>query len=279
MIDAPPVRRLLLGAALRRYRENLGLTLEDAARVLECDRSKISRIETGQRGIRPKELRELLTEYGVDEQEASALAAIVQARRRGSRRRKQHHHGDAVSGPCWEYLTLEQAASDIFTYDPQHVPDVLQTPQYARATVTSDPSLPTDSAQDMLTELNLSRQQILEEQRPRVTALIGETALREATGDPDVMRDQLRALAVASERIVVQVLPSGCRAPSSGPVTILRFAGIPNLGAVYLPGLSGGTCLAGQQDVASCTRAFEQLRASALNPAASARLIRDIAEG
>ena len=42
MIDAPPVRRLLLGAALRRYRENLGLTLEDAARVLECDRSKIS---------------------------------------------------------------------------------------------------------------------------------------------------------------------------------------------------------------------------------------------
>jgi transcriptional regulator with XRE-family HTH domain len=272
VIDAPPVRRLLLGAALRRYRENLGLTLEDAARVLECDRSKISRIETGQRGIRPKELRELLTEYGVDEQEASTLAAIVQARREGS---WQQHHGDAAPGPYREYLTLEQAASDIFAYDPQHVPDLLQTPQYARATVTSDPSLPTD----MLTELNLSCQQILDEQRPRVTALIGETALREPAGDPDVMRDQLRALAVASERIVVQVLPSGCRAPSSGPVTILRFAGMPNLGAVYLPGLSGGTCLAGQQDVASYTRAFEHLRASALTPAASARLIRDIAEG
>ena len=99
------------------------------------------------------------------------------------------------------------------------------------------------------------------------------------TSDPDVMRGQLRALAVASERIVVQVLPSGCRVPSSGPVTILRFAGIPNLGAVYLPGLSGGTCLAGQQDVASYTRAFEHLRASALTPATSARLIRDIAEG
>ena len=67
MIEAPPVRRLLLGSALRQYRENLGYLLEDAARVLECDRSKISRIETGQRGIRPKELRELLTEYGVSE--------------------------------------------------------------------------------------------------------------------------------------------------------------------------------------------------------------------
>ena len=56
------MRRRLVGGALRRYRENVGYALEDAARVLECDRSKISRIETGQRGIRPKELRELLTE-------------------------------------------------------------------------------------------------------------------------------------------------------------------------------------------------------------------------
>ena len=59
------MRRRLVGGALRRYRENVGYALEDAARVLECDRSKISRIETGQRGIRAKELRELLTEYGV----------------------------------------------------------------------------------------------------------------------------------------------------------------------------------------------------------------------
>jgi transcriptional regulator with XRE-family HTH domain len=50
VIEAPSARRLLIGAALRRYREDLGFILEDAARVLECDRSKISRIETGQRG-------------------------------------------------------------------------------------------------------------------------------------------------------------------------------------------------------------------------------------
>ena len=53
------MRRRLVGGALRRYREHMGYALEDAARVLDCDRSKISRIETGQRGIRPKELREL----------------------------------------------------------------------------------------------------------------------------------------------------------------------------------------------------------------------------
>jgi hypothetical protein len=38
MGETPPVRRRLLGAALRRYRESLGYRLDDAARILECDR-------------------------------------------------------------------------------------------------------------------------------------------------------------------------------------------------------------------------------------------------
>jgi transcriptional regulator with XRE-family HTH domain len=274
VIDAPPVQRLLLGGVLRRYRENLGFVLDDAARVLECDRSKISRIETGQRGIRPKELRELLTEYGVAEQEQNALAAIAQAGRASSRQRG----GDATPGPYREYLALEQAASDIFAYDPQHIPDLLQTPQYAQAATAAVPSLPADTTYGTPADLLLSRQQVLGKRRPRLTALIGETALRQGTGGRDVRRDQLRALAAVGGRVVVQVLPSGCE-PSSGPVTILRFAGVPSLGAVYLPGLSGGLCLAGQQDVASYTRAFEYLRASALTPAASAGLIREIAAG
>src|SRR5437879_7201052 len=82
VIGTPSVRRRLVGTALRRYRERLGYALDDAARVLECDRSKISRIETGQRGIRAKELRELLTEYGVGEQEQHTLESIAHADRR-----------------------------------------------------------------------------------------------------------------------------------------------------------------------------------------------------
>ena len=42
MTDAPPVRRRVLGAALRRFREQAGYTLDDAARILDCGRSKIS---------------------------------------------------------------------------------------------------------------------------------------------------------------------------------------------------------------------------------------------
>lgn len=36
------IRRRLVGCALRRYRENLGDTLSDAALILECHASKVS---------------------------------------------------------------------------------------------------------------------------------------------------------------------------------------------------------------------------------------------
>jgi transcriptional regulator with XRE-family HTH domain len=256
----------LIGAALRRYREDLGFVLEDAARVLECDRSKISRIETGQRSIRPKELRELLTEYGVDEREQSTLTAIAQAGSRNAQR-----PGYTFPSSYREYLALEEAASEIFIYDPQHIPDLLQTSQYAQARGTRNPSVQAGA------ELNLVRQRLLCQRHVRLTALIGEAALRQAHGDPEVMRNQLRALAAEGERTVVYVLPFRCVPPSSGPTTILRFATVVDLGAVYLPGLSGGVCLTGQQDITSHTEAFGQLRRSALSPGVSARLIRDIA--
>jgi transcriptional regulator with XRE-family HTH domain len=275
VIDAPSVRRVLVGAALRRYRENLGLLLEDAAHLLDCDRSKISRIETGQRGIRPKELRELLTEYGVGEDEQAVLAGITQA----GRGTGPQPYGQALPGAFREYLALEQAASDLFAYDPQHVPELLQTPGYAQARMAGDPAGRAEGGAGVLAGLLLARQHALGERRCRLTVVIGEAALRQDTGGGQVTRDQLRALASGSGRAVVQVLPAGYEAPASGPVTIVRFAEVPSLGAVYLPGLSGGVCLVGPQEVAAYTRAFEQLRAAALTPGASGRLLRELAGG
>lgn len=95
----------------------------------------------------------------------------------------------------------------------------------------------------------------MSERQAKLTALIGEAALRQMHGEPEVVRDQLHALAAVGGRAVVYVLPSRRVPPSSGPATILRFAVVPDLGAVYPPGLSGGAC-----------KAFEQLRTSALSP-------------
>src|SRR5580700_7258352 len=126
----PPVRRRLVGGALRRYREHVGYALEDAARVLECDRSKISRIETGQRGVRPKELRELLTEYGVPEARRTALEAIA---RQADQTGWLQSHGHVLDEAYQDFIGLESTAAAIWTYEAQLIPGLLQTEAYARA--------------------------------------------------------------------------------------------------------------------------------------------------
>ena len=280
MTEPPPVRRRLLGAALRRYREDLGYRLDDAARVLECDRSKISRIESGQRGVRARDLRDLLTEYGVGEQEQRTLAAIAQSPRA---RGWWQPYADVLPGGWLDYLITETAASQIQAYQPQLVPDLLQTREYARAVIGADPAVPA-GAQALVLEAMLTRQQvILGERRTELAVVIGEAALHQVVGGTGIMRAQLARLAEMSgtySQITIQVLPFAAGAPpagGNGPLSILRFADAQSLGVVHLPGPCGGICLDSPPDVASHARAFTLLKASALTPAATARLLGDMA--
>jgi transcriptional regulator with XRE-family HTH domain len=275
--ETPSVRRRLLGSALRRHREALGYHLDDAAAILACDRSKISRIESGQRGVRATDLRHLLTEYRVGDQEQRTLEGIAYS---DGARGWWQPYADALPGAWLDYLIMEMAASQILTYQPQLVPELLQTPQYACAVADADPGLPA-SAQDKAAEAVLARQQvILGERRPELAVIIGEGALYQAVGGAGAMRDQRARLAEVSNRcpqVTIQVLPLVCGAPAggSGPWTILRFAGAPGLGVVHLECLSGGICLDSQLDVARYVRAFTQLQTSALTPEASALLLQD----
>ena len=143
MNGTPPVRRRLVGMALRRYRENRGFTLEDAARVLECDRSKISRIETGQRGIRARDLRDLIAEYDIGEQERALLAAIATPK---SASGWWQRYEDVLTGESRDYLIMESLAGQILTYHTQQIPDLLQTKAYALAVAEASTSAPDPDA-------------------------------------------------------------------------------------------------------------------------------------
>src|SRR5580692_3696117 len=167
----PPVRRRVVGGALRRYRENVGYALEDAARVLECDRSKISRIETGQRGIRPKELRELLTEYGVPPSEQLALVSIAS---RGGQHSWWHPYADTLSDAYLDYVIMESAASEIMTYEAQLIPDLLQTDEYARAIAAAEPGYVTDQQREDAVVAKAVRRQAMLGGRRRISVVLGE---------------------------------------------------------------------------------------------------------
>ena len=279
---APPVRRRLVGKALRGYRESLGYTLQDAAVLLECDASKLSRIETGERGIRPKELRELLGNYGVGGQQQSLLTELADPRGAYGWFRD---YADVLSGSWKDYLILETAAAKIAGYEVQRVPALLQTYAYARALAETDPDLDHD-ARDRVAEAVLTRQHaILEERQPEVRLVIGEAALHQQVGSQAVMNKQIAALAEAaadSSNITVQILAfdSGAHAAAGdGSLAFVQFAEAPGLGIVHLGGINGGVCLEGPDDLAAYVRAFEQLRSFALSPAQSALLLRGMVSG
>jgi transcriptional regulator with XRE-family HTH domain len=281
MVPAPPVRRRLVGKALRRYRENLGYSLHDVAAFLECDPSKLSRIETGRRGIRPKELRELLGEYGIAGEQLDILALLADPRGAFGWFRD---YDDVLHGALKDYLILETAAARVCAYEAQQVPALLQTRAYARALAETDPALDDGTARDRAAEAVIARQRaILGEHRPDVRLVIGQAALHQQVGTAEVMNEQLRCLAQAaadSGTVTVQVLPfeSGAHAAAGdGSLAVLQFTGTAGLGLVHLGGIAGGVCLEGRGDLAAYAQAFDQLRAFALSPAQSALLLRGLA--
>lgn len=209
MAVTSPACRLLVGAALRRYREDAGYTLKDVARILQCDASKISRLETGQRGIRAKELRELLSECGTAEPVTDVLTALADPR-------GAHGWWKAFAGAlpaAWQdRLALTSAASHILLYEAQRIPELLQTGQYARALAQADLTLKDDEARELAVAATLALQKARSEAKADVHVILGEAALRQRAGDATVMEGQLRLLAGVSGdsgRVTVQVLPFG----------------------------------------------------------------------
>lgn len=295
MTGTPPVRRRLLGSALREYREDLGYNLEDAARILACDRSKMSRIETGERGIRAEELQELLREYGVPAAEQEALLAVAH---RGRESGWWSEYRSVLPPQAQDYVIMEMAAAEVLVYEPNQVPDLLQTPDYMRAVAAADVRYTSADQRVHAVEVKLNRQRVVVGGRaPAIEVVITEGALRQTVGPPRVMREQLGRLADLAEagfaddlpdtgrpeegrsRVSLRVLPfaAGAHAVAGcGPMTLLRFAETREIGVIYLPALSGGVSFEGRGEVARYLRVFAQLRSVALNSSRSAHLIRAV---
>jgi len=117
------------------------------------------------------------------------------------------------------------------------MPDLLQTPEHARAVIGADPAVPA-GANDLILEAMRTRQQvILGKHQTELAVVIGEATLHHVVGGSGVMRAQFARLAEMSgtySQITIQVLPFA--AGSNGPLSILRFADAQCLGMVHLPG-------------------------------------------
>lgn len=278
--EAMSLRNTIVGAVLRRYREQAGYKLHDAARILDCDKSKISRIEIGIRGIRVQELRVLLAEYGVDAAGQDGLSAIADRR---AARGWWDEYADVLPARARDYLAIEEVSSRLLVYEPQQVPALLQTRAYAREVASADPGLADGTWQRAVEAVMIRQETVLDHGRLQVTAVVGEAALRQQAGGTHVMGAQLSQLAAYAGDLLpvsIRVLPfsAGAHAGSgSGPLAILELGDAPGVGVVHLGGPAGGMYLADPAAVTAHSRFFRHVRAAAMQPDSSAQLIHDIA--
>ncbi len=246
----PTVRRMLLGAQLRRLRESKGVSREEAGWQIRASESKISRMELGRVGYKERDVADLLSLYEVDEEQRKGLLALA---RLANTPGWWHAYGDLL--PTWFhlYLGLESAAAMIRTYEVQFIPGLLQTRDYARAVVLLGHREKTNAEVERRVDLRMGRQQILARPEARLWAVVDEAALRRPIGGYEVMRAQIASLIDATRlsNITLQVVPFhvGGHAAAGGAFTLLRFADHDLPDVVYIEQLTSALYLDKREDV------------------------------
>ncbi|MGH3770218.1 MAG: helix-turn-helix domain-containing protein [Pseudonocardiaceae bacterium] len=265
----------MLGNQLRQLREASGITTGAAGRAIRASHAKISRMELGRVGFKERDVADLLTLYGItDEQERGSFLALA---RRSNVPGWWHHYSDVL--PSWfeMYLGLEQSSTVIRTYEPQLVPGLLQTQEGARAVIMLGNSSASAEDIERRVALRMKRQRVLTQpEPPNLWAVVDEAALWRLDGR-SVMREQIRHLIEIAEltNVTLQVIPlySGAHAAVGGPFTILRFAepDLPDL--VYLEQLTSALYLDKGQDVQHYLVVMDRLCVQAKSPAETVRFL------
>jgi transcriptional regulator with XRE-family HTH domain len=274
---SPTLRRRELGRRLRSLRLERDMTVEQVAEQLLCSPSKVSRMETGQRGATQRDMRDLCELYGVtDETQREAMMELAAEGRQ----------------PGWwsayeldyfaQYVGLETAATEVWYFKALTMPGLLQTEDYVRALNKELISVPIAEREADLVEVRLKRQQRLTESPPlRMRVVLDEGALRRVVGGPLVMADQLDWLVEMAGHpdtdIDIQVVPfsAGANPAMESTFNVLHFGG-PEPSVVYVEGLSGWMYLERSQDTDRYQRVFQRLREIALTPQESIEMAAEI---
>jgi transcriptional regulator with XRE-family HTH domain len=277
----PTVLRMILGRQLQALREKAGLSYDQAAAVIYTSPNTVRRMERAEGGLKPLNVKSLLTAYGVTS--PAEIDAFLDLARDASKPGWWHGYDDVL--PSWfrTLIGLEEAATLIRGYDPQWVPGLLQTPDYARASVaTGFPDATAEEVQRRV-ELRLARQHILDRpDPPRLWLVIDEAALRRATAStgPAVMRAQLGKLIEDTQRpnVTVQVLPfaAGFHPAMYGPFRIFRFDGQDQPDIVYGESMTSAWYIDKPDETALYIQALDRISAQGAPGADTVKVLRQI---
>jgi transcriptional regulator with XRE-family HTH domain len=273
---SPKVRRRRLGIELRQLREGAEYTIEQVAARLEVSDSKISRIENGQVGATPRDVRDMAALYGVTGQR---MENLMQLARETREKPWWHEYSDLVI----DYAAYEAEASSILIFSPMLIPGLLQTADYAHTVLRAIRfDLPPQKI-ERLVEFRMKRQALLTEPNPpSLWAVIDEAILCRMIGGPKVMHQQIKNLIeVASlPNVTLQVLPlsGGAHAGLDGPFYIIRFFEPTDRDMIYFEHTEWEHYLDDPETIKLHLSLFDHIRAAALKPEDSIKRLIDRAD-
>jgi len=279
---SPSMRRRRLAAELRRLRTDAQLPIDDVASKLKWPASKISRIENRQVGISTRDLKVLLDLYQVADR--AYVDELLEMARRATERGWWQSYGGVVSAALGNLIGLEAEAATIRTYEPELIPGLLQTPDYARAIIRA--GRPGDTLQEInrRVEVRLERQETLsriDPPPPRVNVVLNEGVLARRVGGPEVMRTQLEHLVRDRDRanIVIQILPFsvGEHPAMVGPFTMLTFLDPADPSVVNVESITGSLALEQPRELQAYEEVWGAIQARAISPSDSQAVIKTYA--
>ena len=267
----PTVRRVQLGRELERLRKQAGFTnTKDAVKGLDISSSQLYRVEQGTSAFRrAADLVAVLKQYGItDKDDVEFLVGI---------------HRDSLNRGWWStyartmpsgmamYIGLEDGAKSIKAWQPDVVPGLLQTKDYARAVF--EDAKPVEERTTEYVErgidLRMERQDILTRQdNPvEIRAILDEAVLRRVKGSRETMRKQTEHLLelAALDNVTIQILPFTSPTYRAGfDFVLLEFADpIPTV--VQMDTYDGAANLSDKDtEVWMFARRFDALRDGAL---------------
>lgn len=265
------VYRRQLSAQLKELHDQSGKTLAEVGQVIEVNQGSLSRIMNGDRGTSPVLVKAMLDCYGVtDPTVREDILDLVRADQAQKQKWWRKYSAVINTTQYGGYLELEQSATTLRSYEPQLIPGLLQTPEYARQVITAM-RVDLDAKQvDALVDVRMERQALLaREDAPKLWAVIDEAALRRISGAPAVLKGQIEHLLDLEPRtnITLQLLPfdAGFHPGLYGSFMLMGFPE-PNPDVVWVENLTNSVYFEGSEDVGRYAEVFDHLRATALGP-------------
>ncbi|QYN25039.1 helix-turn-helix transcriptional regulator [Amycolatopsis sp. DSM 110486] len=269
------VRQRRVSGELRRLRLLRKMTCKQVAEGVDFSESKISRMETGDRGLYPDDVAAILGFLQAPSDLRQELMALV----RGGEERNWHEVNGKLP-PTWkDLIRFEEQASVIKNYETLLIPGIAQIPEYSRELIRGNDTLLTETEVESLVAARATRQLILSRRdAPSVHLIIDEMALHRQIGDSATMHNQLRHLLQLSRRsnVTVEIAPfaAGAHPGLRGPFVLLEFHSEPTLAHVESRGTS--SFLEEDDYIDSVKTAWRSIRSIALSSDASARMIADM---